>query len=170
MAEHGCEGHVEPHAAVAAWLEQKLRLLLDVSCNCSPAHIETVTAFLYDATASTYQRRRHPGVCTTREGCIFVSLDDDGCVNIGCKAPLQWKALAFFLKGPNHTLASPADYDKGVSYGTIRGRHADSLLRIMRGVYLPAMGGTTCAWPERLRKDFVGMNAAARGAIQGAYI
>ena len=49
-----------------------------------------------------------------------------------------------------------------VQMGFINGGGVDSLLRLMSDVYMPSLrgtaaaGGATAAWPESLRKEFVG--------------
>lgn len=63
--------------------------------------------------------------------------------------------LVYFLKKENVTSLSVDTFFRDVLYGTVTGRHIESLLRVMSGIYVPVFYKNT-TWPDSIKNDFTG--------------
>lgn len=64
--------------------------------------------------------------------------------------------LTYFIKGRDLTgplTVTPDNFLKSVQYGTVKGSHMESLLRLLTGIYAPIFFENT-SWPDSIRNDF----------------
>lgn len=89
---------------------------------------------------------------TTSHQLLLVYIDQQSGLSLCNTVPSNAvNQLAYFIKCGRTVKAD--SFHKAFQFGSVQGSHADTLLRIMQGLYAPAFFGNTI-WPDSLRNDF----------------
>ena len=65
----------------------------------------------------------------------------------------QVDQLTYFIKHESAKEITPENFLKVIQYGTVKGAHIESLLRVMMGIYAPVFFENT-SWPDSIKNDF----------------
>lgn len=63
--------------------------------------------------------------------------------------------MVYFIKKENVLNLRVDTFFQDVLYGTVTGKHIESLLRVMSGIYVPILYKNT-SWPDSIKNDFTG--------------
>ncbi|KAK3256380.1 hypothetical protein CYMTET_34484, partial [Cymbomonas tetramitiformis] len=146
----GKGGNVEPQSvaivedgmsadeACIRWFKDKLALLnLEEEAWSHKAHTPVVSEFLMSLKA----------------GRLFAYVED-GTLKCSRNVPSQWNEVMFFVRDPSKFVTAD-NIGTVVHYGVLRGSSTESLLKLMSGIYVPAVLNNK-TWPDSVKKDFTG--------------